>query len=114
MLHLRIAYQFRTSHVYIYVKSRYPMLVFITKLEGDGVMLITTLWTVVTGYIELSQSTLHSTGTDLIVWPGLLIAAWWVLIGKTRAILKLFSIPIIAVATYFILFISYHFIVNLS
>jgi hypothetical protein len=91
------------------------MLAFIAKPESDHVVLMAmTLWAMITGYIEMFQATLHSNGTDLIVWPGLLIAAWCVLIGKTWAILKLFSLPVIAVATYFVLFISYHTIINLS
>ena len=93
----------------------YPMLAFIAKSEGDHVVLMTmTLWGMIIGYIEMFQATLHSTGIDLVVWPGLLIAAWWVLIGKTWAVFKLFSLPIIVVATYFVLFISYHIILNLS
>ena len=93
----------------------YPMLAFIAKPEGDHVILITmTLWATIIGYIEMLQATLHSIGIDLVVWPGLLIAAWWVLIGKTWAVFKLFSLPIIAVATYFVFFISYHIIINLS
>ena len=93
----------------------YPMLTFIAKPEGGLVVLMTmTLWGTIIGYIELFQAALHSTGTDLIVWPGLLIAAWWILIGKTWAVFKLFSLPIIVVAIYFVLFISYHIILNLS
>ena len=93
----------------------YPMLAFIAKPEGDHVVLMTmTLWATIIGCIEMFQATLHSIGIDLVVWPGLLIAAWWVLIGKTWAVFKLFSLPIIAVATYFVLFISYHIIINLS
>ena len=91
------------------------MLAFIAKSEADHVVLMTmTLWAMIIGYIEIFQATLHSTGTDWIVWPSLLIAAWWVLIGKTWAVLKLVSLPVIAVATYFVLFISYHVIINLS
>ncbi|VVB63085.1 Uncharacterised protein [uncultured archaeon] len=89
------------------------MLTFIAKPDGDHVVLMTmTLWSTIIGYIEMFQETLHSNGTDLIVWPGLLIAAWW-LIGKTRAVFKLFSLPIIAAATYFVLFMLYHIIINL-
>jgi hypothetical protein len=108
--------QFWTSHaIYTLNVEYYPMLTFIAKPESDHVVLMTmTLWGTIVGYIELFQATLHSTGTDLIVWPGLLIAAWWVLIGKTWAVFKLFSLPIIVVATYFVLFISYHIILNLS
>jgi hypothetical protein len=88
------------------------MLGFIAKPEADHVVLTTmTLWAMIVGYIEMFQATLHSTGTDWIVWPGLLITAWWVLVGKTWAILKLVSLPVIAVATYFVLFISYHAII---
>ena len=91
------------------------MLGFIAKTEADHVVLTTmNLWAIVIGYIWMFQATLNSTGTDWIVWPGLLIAAWWVLVRKTWAILKLVSLPVIAVATYFVLFISYHAIINLS
>jgi hypothetical protein len=93
----------------------YSMLAFIAKSEADQVVLMTTtLWAMIVGYIEIFQATLHSTCIDWIVWPGFLIAAWWILVGNTWAILKLVSLPIIAVATYFILFISYHAIINLS
>jgi hypothetical protein len=93
----------------------HSMLPLIAKSEADHVILMTmTLWAMIIGYIGMFQATLHSTGADWIVWPGLLFAAWWILIGKTRAVLKLFSLPVIAVATYFVLFISYHAIINLS
>ena len=88
------------------------MLALIAKSEADHIVLMTmTLSAIVTGYIEMFQAMLHSTGTDWIVWPGLLIAAWWMLIGKTWAALKLVSLPVITVATYFVLFISYHAII---
>ena len=91
------------------------MLGFIAKTEADHVVLMTmTLLAMIIGYIEMFQAMLHSTGDDWIVWPIFLIAAWWVLIGKTWAVLKLVSLPVIAVATYFVLFISYHAIINLS
>ena len=90
------------------------MLAFIAKSEAAHVVLVTmTLWAMIIGYIEIFQATLHSTGTDWIVWPSFLIAAWWVLIGKSRAVLKLVSLPVIAVATYFVLLVSYHAIINL-
>ena len=93
----------------------YSMLGFIAKLEADHVVLMTmTLWTMIIGYVEMFQATLHSIGIDWIVWSGLLIAAWWVLVGKTWAVLKLFSLPVIAIATYFVLFMSYHAIINLT
>jgi hypothetical protein len=88
------------------------MLGFIAKPEADHVVLTTmNLWAIITGHLWMFQETLHSTSTDWIVWPGLLIAAWWVLVGKTWAVLKLVSLPVIAVATYFVLFISYHAII---
>ena len=90
----------------------YPMLAFIAKPEGDHVVLMTvTLWATIIGYIEMLQATLHSIGIDLVVWPGLLIGAWWLLIWKTWAVFKLFSLPIIVVATYFVLFILYRAII---
>jgi hypothetical protein len=91
------------------------MLASISNSETSHVMLMTTtLWTMIIGYIEIFQATLHSTGIDWIAWPSFLIAAWWVLIGKTWTILKLVSLPVIAVATYFVLFLSYHVIISLS
>jgi hypothetical protein len=60
------------------------------------------------------QATLHSADTDWIVWPSLLIAAWQVLFLNTWAVLKLLSVPVIAVATYFVLFILHLAIINLS
>ena len=91
------------------------MLAFIAESEADQVVLVTmNLWATIIGYIGMFQATLHSTGIDWIIWLGLLIIAWWVLIGRTWTILKLVSLPVIAVATYFVLFISYHAIINLS
>lgn len=91
------------------------MLEFIAKSEADHVVSMTlNLWSMILIYIEAFQATLHSIGVDWIVWPGLFIAAWWVLVGKTWPILKLFSLPVIAMATYFVLFISYHAIISLS
>ena len=91
------------------------MLAFIAEPEADHVLLMTmNLWATTIGYIAIFQATLHSIGADWIVWPSFLIAAWWVLIGKTWAVLKLFSLPVIAVATYFVLLISYHAIISLS
>ena len=91
-----------------------PMLSFIANSEANHVILMTTtLWAMIIGYIEIFQATLHSTSTDWIVWPSFLIAAWWVLIGKTWIILKLVSLPVIAVATYFVLLISYNGIINI-
>jgi hypothetical protein len=91
------------------------MLAFIAQSEADQVVLATmNLWATIIGYIGMLQATLHSTGIDWIIWPSLLIIAWWVLIGRTWTILKLVSLPVIAVATYFVLFISYHAIINLS
>ena len=90
------------------------MLAIIAKSGADHVLLTTmTLWVVIIGYIEMFQATLHSTGIDWIVWPSFLIAAWWVLIGKTWPVLKLVSLPVITVATYFVLLISYHGLINL-
>ena len=91
------------------------MLAFIAESEADQVVLVAmNLWATIIGYIGMFQATLHSTGIDCIVWPVFLIAAWWVLIGKTWTILKLVSLSVIAIATYFVLFISYHAIINLS
>jgi hypothetical protein len=88
------------------------MLAFIAKSETDHILLMAmTLSAIIIGYIEMFQAMLHSTGTDWIVWPGFLIAAWWMLIGKTWAVLKLVSLPVITVATYFVLFMSYHAII---
>ena len=87
----------------------------IAKLAWDHAVLRTTaLLATIIGYIDMFQATLHSTGTDWILWPGFLIAAWWILLGKTWAALKLLSFPVIAVATYFVLFMAYHAIINIS
>jgi hypothetical protein len=83
------------------------------KLAWDHAVLMTTALLAIV-YIDMFQATLHSTGTDWILWPGFLIAAWWILLGKTWAALKLLSFPVIAVATYFVLFMAYHAIINIS
>lgn len=91
------------------------MLAFMAKPEADHVVLMTmTLWTLIIGYVEMFHATLHSIGIDWIVWSVLLIAAWWVLVGKTWAVLKLFFLPVIAIATYFVLSMSYHAIISLT
>ena len=91
-----------------------PMRSFIANSEANHVILMTTtLWAMIIGYIEIFQATLHSIGIDWIVWPSFLIAAWLVLIGKSCAFLKPFSLPVIAVATYFVLLISYNAIINI-
>jgi hypothetical protein len=110
-----------SSLYFVFIKSIYPsiaeyrlMLAIIAKSGADHVLLTTmTLLVVIMGYIEMFQATLHSTGIDWVVWPSFLIAAWWVLIGKTWAVLKLVSLPVITVATYFVLLISYHGLINL-
>ena len=122
--HFWRAYFKNSYRVYIYYVSNlyihqhveyYSMLAFIAQSEADQVVLATmNLWATIIGYIGMLQATLHSTGIDWIIWPSLLIIAWWVLIGRTWTILKLVSLPVIAVATYFVLFISYHAIINLS
>lgn len=74
----------------------------ISALEGSFV-----------GYIQLIQVTLHSSGLDWLVWPIFLIAAWWMLLARTAAILKIFALPTIAVSTYFVLFVAYNIMISL-
>jgi hypothetical protein len=91
------------------------MFAFIAKSETDQLILMAiTLWTTINGYIGMFQATLHSSGIDWITRPSFLIGAWWVLLKKTWDVLKAFSPPIIAASTYFVLFITYHAIMNLS
>jgi hypothetical protein len=59
------------------------------------------------GRIQALQDTFHSNGMDLIIWPILLIIAWWILLARTFSILKILAIPAIAVSTYFVLLITY-------
>jgi hypothetical protein len=66
----------------------------------------------VVGYIQAIQSAFHSSGIDWIMWPALLIFAWWVLLTRTNPILKLLSLPVIAIASYFVLYISYGAIIS--
>ena len=65
------------------------------------------------GYIQMIQVTLHSSGLDWLIWPIFLIAAWWMLLARTTAILKVFALPTIAVSTYFVLFIAYNIMISL-
>ena len=63
----------------------------------------------ITGYIQTIQAALYSSGIDWIVWPVFLIVAWWVLLARTNPLLKL---PVITIASYFILYISYETIIS--
>ena len=102
-------------YLYFEISNTFLMLAFISQSAADHVVLMTiTSWAMITGYIQIFQSTLHSIGIDWIVWPGFLIAAWLALIGKTWAVLKIVSLPVITVATYFVLSMSYHAVINLS
>jgi hypothetical protein len=65
-----------------------------------------------TGYVQTIQAGLHSFGIDWIVWPIFLIVAWWVLLSRTNPLLKLFSLPVITIASYFVLYISYKTIIS--
>ena len=66
----------------------------------------------ITGYIQTIQAALYSSGIDWIVWPVFLIVAWWVLLARTNPLLKLFSLPVITIASYFVLYISYRTIIS--
>ena len=66
----------------------------------------------ITGYIQTIQAALYSSGIDWIVWPVFLIVAWWVLLARTNPILKLFSLPVITIASYVVLYISYRTIIS--
>lgn len=66
-----------------------------------------------TGNIQTLQDTMHSTGVDWILWPIFLIAAWWILLARTKAVFKVFAIPTIAVSTYFVLFIAYNIMISM-
>jgi hypothetical protein len=59
------------------------------------------------GRIQTLQDTFHSNGMDLIIWPVLLIIAWWILLARTFTILKILALPAIAISTYFVLLITY-------
>jgi hypothetical protein len=59
------------------------------------------------GKIQTLQDTFHSNGMDLIIWPVLLIIAWWIILARTFTILKILAIPAIAISTYFVLLIIY-------
>ena len=61
----------------------------------------------IVGYIQTIQVALHSFGMDLIVWPFFLIVAWYVLLARTNPLFKFFSLPVITVSSYFVLYISY-------
>lgn len=63
--------------------------------------------------IQTIQATLHSSGIDWIVWPVFLIAAWWALLARTNPIIKLLSLPIITISSYFVLYISYKTIISI-
>jgi hypothetical protein len=71
-----------------------------------------TLINTITGYIQTIQAALHSSGIDWIVWPIFLIVSWWILLARTNPILKLFSLPVITIASYFVLYISYKAIIS--
>ena len=59
------------------------------------------------GRIQTLQDTFHSNGMDLIIWPVLLIIAWWIILARTFTILKILALPTIAISTYFVLLIIY-------
>lgn len=63
--------------------------------------------------IQTIQASFHSSGIDWIVWPVFLIIAWWALLAKTNLIIKIFSLPIITIASYFVLYISYRSIISM-
>lgn len=66
----------------------------------------------ITGYVQTIQSTLQYSGIDWIVWPVFLITAWWVLLARTNPFIKLLSLPVITIASYFVLYISYRIIIS--
>jgi hypothetical protein len=68
---------------------------------------------VILGLTNQIQATFYSTGADWLIWPALLIGAWWILLTKTTVLLKMFAVPIIAVSTYFTLFIFYKSIISI-
>jgi hypothetical protein len=63
-------------------------------------------------HIQMIQATLQSIGMDWLIWPFSLIVAWWTLLIRTTTILKVFALPAIAVATYYILFIVYNTMIS--
>lgn len=58
-------------------------------------------------FIQTIQAALHSSGSDCVVWPVFLIVAWCALLARTNPILKFFSLPVITISSYFVLYISY-------
>jgi hypothetical protein len=76
-------------------KMNEPML-YMLALEG-----------ILIGRIQTLQDTFHSNGMDLIIWPVLLIIAWWIILARTFTILKILAIPTIAISIYFVLLIIY-------
>ena len=101
--------------IYTFNAEYFLMLALIARSEADhAVLMAMIIWSTVIGYIGMFQAILHSIGIDWIVWTLSLVVAWWALIGKTWTALKLVSLPVIAIATYFVLFISYHAIINMS
>lgn len=91
----------------------YHEVILIKNMIYEIILTVSALGEPFIGYIQLIQVTLHSSGLDWLVWPIFLIAAWWMLLARTAAILKIFALPTIAVSTYFVLFIAYNTMISL-
>jgi hypothetical protein len=64
------------------------------------------------GFIQTIQAALQSSGLDCIMWPIFLIVEWCALLARTNPILKFFSLPLITISSYFVLYISYRTILS--
>ncbi len=80
---------------------------------SDIVLVALTLEGAFIGHTQMIQASLHSTGFDWFIWLVLLIAAWWVLLARTTALLKVLALPTIAISTYFVLFIAYYTVLSM-
>jgi hypothetical protein len=80
---------------------------------NDIIAVASALWQMIIESINSIHATIYSTGFDWLLWPIFLLIAWWILMAKTSAILKIFAVPTIAISTYFSLCNLYKYIISI-